>query len=122
MSFTGALANSLSQSVTLSGRASRHEFFCFFVFYIWIWALMLTLLVCQPMMAPVFFLIGMSAVLPMFSVTVRRLHDIDRSAYWILISFVPVIGSYVLSWMLTLPGSEGENRYGMAPQALPVPA
>lgn len=115
MSFTGALATSLSQPLTLSGRASRHEFWCFFLFYMWVWFLMLALLVCAPMMAPVFFLIGLSAVLPMFSVTVRRLHDIDRSAYWMLLSFVPLLGSYALSWMLTLPGDAEPNAYGPPP-------
>ena len=115
MSFTGALSASLSQSLTFNGRASRHEFWCFFIFYMWVWILMLVLLVAEPMMAPLFFLIGLSAILPMFSVSVRRLHDIDRSAYWMLISFVPVIGSYALSWMMTCPGTKGENRYGPEP-------
>lgn len=119
MSFTGALAQSLSNSFSISGRAGRHEFWCFFIFYMWVWFLMLALLVAQPFTAPVFFLIGCSAVLPMFSVTVRRLHDINFSGYWMLLSLVPVIGSYALSLMLTCPGTKGENRYG--PEPVPAP-
>lgn len=122
MTFTGALSTSLARSTVFAGRASRHEFWCFFIFYMWVWLLMLALLSCAPSMAPVFFLIGLSAVLPMFSVTVRRLHDIDRSAYWMLLSFVPLVGSYALSWMLTCPGTEGANRYGPPPHQDLMPA
>lgn len=118
MTFTGALANSIRNSTTLSGRASRHEFWCFMLFYMWVWFLMFTLLLCVPELAPVFLLAALSSILPMFAVTVRRLHDIDRSAYWMLLSFVPVVGSYLLSWMLTCPGSPGENSYGPAPGML----
>lgn len=120
MSFTGALATSLSRTTVFAGRASRHEFWCFFIFYMWLWFLMLALLVAVPEMAPVFFLIGLSAILPMLSVTIRRLHDIDRSAYWMLLSFVPVIGSYALSWMLTCPGTPGPNRFGPEPVLVPA--
>lgn len=121
MSFTGALGHSLSQCTTFSGRASRFEFWSFMLFYMWVWLLMLALLVSVPMLAPVFLLCALSSILPMLAVTVRRLHDIDRSAYWMLLSFVPIIGSYVLSWMLTCPGDPEANAYG-PPPVLPVAA
>lgn len=120
MSFTGALGKSLTNPATFKGRASRHEFICFFIFYMWIWLLMLALLVSVPVMAPVFFLIALTSVLPMLSVTVRRLHDIDRSAYWILLSFVPIVGSYALSVMLVWPGTPGHNTYGPEPALVPA--
>lgn len=119
MSFTGALTHSLSQSTTFSGRASRFEFWSFMLFYVWVWFLMFALLFCIPVLAPLFLLCALSAILPMLAVTVRRLHDIDRSAYWMLLSFVPVIGSYALSWMLTCPGDPVPNTYG-PPPAIPA--
>jgi len=46
----------------------------------------------------------------------RRLHDIGRSAWWLLAFVVPVIGALWLFWLLFLRrGSEGENRYGPDP-------
>lgn len=46
----------------------------------------------------------------------RRLHDIGRSAWWLLAFFVPVVGALWLAWLLFLRrGSEGENRYGPDP-------
>lgn len=115
MSFTAALVTSLQQSTTFSGRASRHEFWCFMAFYCWLWFLMLALVFSAPLLTPIFMLTGLTAVLPMLSVTVRRLHDVNRSALWLLLSIVPVVGSYALSLMLVLPGTRGANEYGPEP-------
>lgn len=117
MTFTGAVMTSIQRSATFSGRASRREFWCFMAFYLWLWFLILALLLSVPLLAPVYLLVGLAAVLPMLSVTVRRLHDVNRSALWLLLAFIPVIGSYALSMMLVLPGSEGANDYGVVADA-----
>ena len=53
-------------------------------------------------------------VMPSLAVTVRRLHDIDRSGWFAVISFVPVLSFIVL--LLALPrGSPGSNRFGPSP-------
>ena len=53
---------------------------------------------------------------PGLAVQAKRWHDRDKSAWWILINFVPIIG---LFWILIenglLPGTAGENRFGSAP-------
>ncbi|MEM9603477.1 MAG: DUF805 domain-containing protein [Pseudomonadota bacterium] len=48
------------------------------------------------------------------SVTARRLHDIGRSGWWQLISFIPLVGWLVLIYFMVQP-SEGDNRFGPAP-------
>lgn len=61
------------------------------------------------------------AVMPAIAgVTIRRLHDINRSAWWLLIAFIPLLGVILLLVMLTLKGSDGENPYGTdaAPEPL----
>lgn len=68
-------------------------------------------------------------VIPSFSVTVRRLHDIDRSGWWVLIGFVPLVGSIVLLVFACTGGTDAPNRFGVrrgspassAPAAAPVP-
>jgi uncharacterized membrane protein YhaH (DUF805 family) len=60
-------------------------------------------------------------LLPGLSVLVRRLHDTDRSAWWILIPFVPLIGSIWLIVLLCQRGTEGANRYGMGPAEAAIP-
>jgi uncharacterized membrane protein YhaH (DUF805 family) len=59
---------------------------------------------------------GLAILIPSLAVTVRRLHDIDRSGWWILIALVPLIGSIVLLVFALLDGTPGPNRYGPNPK------
>lgn len=53
---------------------------------------------------------------PVLAIQAKRWHDIDRSAWWILISFVPVIGPVVTFYRtFVLSGNDGPNRYGEDP-------
>ncbi|HEV2133005.1 MAG TPA: DUF805 domain-containing protein [Terracidiphilus sp.] len=65
---------------------------------------------------------SLAALIPCFAVTVRRLHDTDKSGWWILICLVPVIGSIALLVMTVLDGTRGANQYGADPKATPQPA
>jgi uncharacterized membrane protein YhaH (DUF805 family) len=46
---------------------------------------------------------------------VRRLHDTDRSGWWLLIAFIPVVGILVLLYFYVSRGDAGQNRFGPAP-------
>ena len=59
---------------------------------------------------------GLAILIPSLAVTVRRLHDIDRSGWWILIALVPLIGTIVLLVFALLEGTAGPNRYGPNPK------
>ena len=48
--------------------------------------------------------------------TARRLHDTDRSAWWILIGLIPLIGAIVLLVFYLLPGTTGPNKFGADPK------
>ena len=45
----------------------------------------------------------------------RRLHDSDRSGFWLLILFFPIIGSLVLLVFFIMSGTRGPNRFGPDP-------
>ena len=45
----------------------------------------------------------------------RRLHDTNRSGFFSLISFIPIIGSLVLLFFLIPEGTKGKNRFGPDP-------
>ena len=51
------------------------------------------------------------------AVSVRRLHDIDKTGWWILIGFIPIIGTIILLIFAFLPGTAGDNKYGADPKA-----
>ncbi|MBP6122223.1 MULTISPECIES: DUF805 domain-containing protein [Providencia] len=54
--------------------------------------------------------------IPSLAVTIRRLHDTDKSGWWYLISFIP-FGAFVLLVFLCLDGSHGDNKFGADPKA-----
>ncbi len=62
-------------------------------------------------------LYGVAVIVPSIAVTVRRLHDTDRSGWWILIGLIPLVGAIVLLVFLILKGNEGDNRFGPDPKA-----
>ena len=61
---------------------------------------------------PLSSLYGLAILLPQLAVSVRRLHDIDRTGWWLLIAFLPIIGWLVLIWFYIQKGTPGANRFG----------
>ena len=59
---------------------------------------------------------GLAIIIPSIAVSVRRLHDIDRTGWWILIGLVPLIGGIVLLVFALLDSTPGSNRYGPNPK------
>lgn len=61
----------------------------------------------------------LAMLIPSLAVQVRRLHDTDRSGWWILLGLIPVVnyvGSIVLLVFYCLDGTKGENRFGPDPK------
>ena len=63
---------------------------------------------------------ALGVLVPGIAVGVRRLHDTDRSGWWLLIGLIPVIGTIVLLVFLISGGTRGTNRFG--PDPLEAPA
>ncbi len=57
-----------------------------------------------------------AAIFPTLSLRVRRLHDIDFRGWWILIQFIPLIGSLVMLIFALMDGTVGDNRFGADPK------
>ncbi len=62
-------------------------------------------------------LYSLAVLLPALAVTVRRLHDTNRSAWWLLIGLVPLIGGIWMLLLTVLEGTSGANRFGEEPKA-----
>ena len=60
---------------------------------------------------------SLAVLVPTFAVLARRLHDTDRSGWWILIGIVPLLGALVLMIFALFEGDPGENRFGPSPKA-----
>jgi uncharacterized membrane protein YhaH (DUF805 family) len=61
-------------------------------------------------------LYGLAVMIPSTAVLIRRLHDTDRSGWWLFIAFVPLIGAITL-FVFTIQDSDaGPNQYGVNPK------
>lgn len=61
---------------------------------------------------------SLAVLLPALGVSIRRLHDIGRSGWWILIGFIPLIGAIVLIIFFVKDSQPGENHYGPNPKGV----
>lgn len=123
MGFGRAIATCFRKYGVFSGRAGRPEY--------WFWALFQFLLIIALAIvdalafgdsANVFSLIAsLILFLPTLAVTVRRLHDADRSGWWVLLWLVPIIGQIWLIVLMCLRGTDGPNRFGMGPADAAIP-
>lgn len=115
----------LKKYTVFSGRARRAEFWYFFLFSA---IISIFLTVIDEFMGLKFEMRGenlgflstlyyIAVFIPYLAVIVRRLHDTDRSGWWILIAFIPIVGVIVLLVFLILAGKHGDNRFGPDPKA-----
>lgn len=61
---------------------------------------------------------GLAVLLPAIGVSIRRLHDTERSGWWLLIGLIPLIGAIVLIVFFVLDSTHGSNEYGPNPKGI----
>ena len=100
---------------TFTGRARRQEFWMFVLAYIIVYLLAIVIDMAAGLYVVFTGILGLALLIPTIAVTVRRLHDIDRTGWWILIYLVPLIGPIVMLVFGCLKGTAGKNRFGEDP-------
>lgn len=116
MTFTEAVTTAFQKYATFSGRATRSEYWWFVLFVILV-NIVLTI-VANALNSP--FLPAIASLLfflPNLAITARRLHDIDKAGWWMLIVVVPLLGFILMLIWTCTKGTLGENRFG-PPQPL----
>ncbi|MFD6323360.1 DUF805 domain-containing protein [Streptomyces sp. NPDC058442] len=105
----------LKKYAVFNGRARRKEYWMFTLFSV----------IVSIVLAAVDAAIGIQALqpiyviavlLPTLAVAVRRLHDTNRSGWWIFIGLVPLVGFIVMLVFLVSEGNPGDNKYGANPK------
>lgn len=112
----------LKKYAVFSGRARRKEFWMFALFNViigFVLAIIESILGSPGILT---FLYSLAVLIPSIAVSARRLHDTDRTGWWLLIGFIPVIGFIVLLIFMVMEGQPGENRYGPNPKEAAVAA
>ena len=110
----------LKKYADFSGRAPRAEYWWFYLLTVvaYIVAMILDSLVGAGGaggfgLLSIVVMLGL--LLPSLAAGVRRLHDTDRSGWWLLIALVPLVGAIVLLVFWVLEGTRGDNRFGPDP-------
>ncbi|WP_422736812.1 DUF805 domain-containing protein [Micromonospora sp. WMMD729] len=123
MSFGTAVKSVLSQYVGFTGRARRSEYWWFFLFTVLV---SIVASVLDNALGLTFaddssngfigLVVSLALLLPTLAVAVRRLHDTDKTGWWLLIGLVPIVGAIVLIVFFVQDGTPGANRFGPSPK------
>jgi len=111
----------LKKYTVFNGRASRREYWMFFLFN-FIFACVaivldrvLGLTIKDIGYGPIYLLYALGTLIPGIAVGIRRLHDTGRSGWYMLVAFIPCVGGIILLVLFATPGDVGENEYGPDP-------
>ena len=123
--FGQAVKSCFNQYCGFKGRASRAEFWWFTLFTAIVGFVLgfVDGLLFTSTENAFFALLGFSGLfrlgvfLPALAVTARRLHDTDKSGWWMLL-YLTIIGGIVVFIFTLLRGNEGSNKYGEDPYAI----
>lgn len=98
-----------------NGRASRKEYWM----YTLVVAILSVILVILVNISEVFYLLYtifiLINIIPTWALSVRRLHDIGKTGWWLLVNLIPVIGSIILFVFTCIGSQPGANQYGKNP-------
>ncbi|MBQ3189037.1 MAG: DUF805 domain-containing protein [Bacteroidaceae bacterium] len=105
MGFSQAVKSVFSNYANFSGRARRSEYWYFVLFSLIIGLIPIVNLI-----------VGLISIIPGIAVCVRRLHDIGKSGWWLLLGFIPIAGPIVLLVWFCTDSQPGENQWGANPK------
>jgi uncharacterized membrane protein YhaH (DUF805 family) len=105
----------------VNGRARRTEYWMYFLVYfgVMVVAGILDSIIGLGLLGG---LAALVHLIPSITVGVRRLHDIDRSGWWLLIALVPLVGWIIAIYWAVKEGDTQDNQYGPNPKAEALPA
>ena len=126
MSFGTAVMTVYRKYVDFQGRARRSEYWFFQLFYFLVSVVLFILMsltagtngssgALGTILALVLLVFSLGTFLPALAVLIRRLHDTDRSGWWIFLGLVPLVGPIILIIWYCTKGTTGPNKYGLDP-------
>jgi uncharacterized membrane protein YhaH (DUF805 family) len=107
--FQNAVKTCFNKYADFTGRAGRPEFWWFFLFQ-------LAVYVVTSFVHGIVELVAVLALLvPALAVAARRMHDIGKSGWFLLIGLIPLVGGLILLFFAAQPGQTESNAYGPVP-------
>ena len=119
MGFGQAVSAAFQNYFNFSGRATRPEYWWFVLFLVVLGIataivdfVVLGVDPASTSIGPVNAIFTLATIVPSLAVSVRRLHDIDRTGWWLLLALIPLIGFIILIVWACQPSTPGPNRFG----------
>lgn len=109
MNFQESIKLCFQKYADFEGRAKRPEFWWFFLFCL------IVALLLEAVGSYVSWAFSLATFLPSIAVGARRLHDTNKSGWFQLLWFVPVLGWIVMIYLLAQDGDNNDNQFGAAP-------
>lgn len=118
MDFVTAIKTCLGKYATFKGRASRSEFW-YWTLFTWLLSVAAMLVdsamgggvsAAEPGIQVVSTIVMLAIWMPTLAVSVRRLHDVNRTGWWVLLALT-VLGAVVLLYWFVMPSKDANNRY-----------
>jgi len=117
MGFSDAVRSFISRFTDFAGRSSRSEYWwvqlaLFIAFFI---LGLVTGFLGETLGSIIIGIAYLAILVPALALAIRRLHDLDKSGWWMLLSLIPLIGGLVLLFFFVQKGTDGPNQYGPDP-------
>ena len=122
MKFGEAVVSGLRNYFNFAGRASRSAFWLFVLFCILVpivgsvGDLFFFNTLAREGLGPIYVISNLALFVPGLAIATRRLHDIDRTGWWFLLTLTIIGNIWLIVWWCT-KGTAGRNRFGPAPLA-----
>lgn len=113
MSFTDAVKTCFSKYVDFNGRARRSEYWYFCLFNFVVSAVISIVFGSDSALITIF---SLAVLLPGLGVAARRLHDIGKSGWCLLLALIPLVGAIIIIVWMCREGDSGSNAYGDDPK------
>ncbi len=112
--------SALSNYAQFNGRARRAEYWNFLLFNM---IACITLMLLAAVTNAFFIALGvyyLGVFIPSLAVSVRRMHDLGKSGWYLLVSLIPLVGGIWYLVLVCTEGEQGANEYGPDPKAVEV--
>ncbi len=104
----------LERYAQFTGRSRRAEFWWYALAGVIIGVVFNILIAIASIFWVLYVIYGLAVLIPGLAVGVRRLHDTDKSGWWLLIGLIPLVGIIVLIVFFATDGSPQPNQYGVS--------
>ena len=124
MTFIESIKTCFKKYITIKGRAPRSEYWWFQAMFAPLFLFVVIMSEAENLESSseliilfylLCFVIVIISLIPVITVTIRRFHDTNKSGWYFLLGFIPLVGSLIVTVMMIPEGTKGKNKYGPNP-------